>query len=197
MYWQVYLHKTVIVAEYMLIKVLKRAKEITQRGVDIFAPPPLSWFLKNNIDAENLNFEANKSVLLDNFIDLDDSDIITSLKVWCNHSDKILSYLSNAIINRKLLKIKLADKPFSTKKIEHISKRAQACFSISKEELNYFVFTDSISNSIYEINSDNIIVKLKNGKTASIEKASDLELGAISKKVKKHFLCYPKELDLT
>lgn len=197
MYWQVYLHKTVIVAEYMLINVLKRAKEIAQVNEDIFAPPQLYWFLKNNIDAENLNFEAHKSVLLKNFIALDDSDIITAIKVWCNHPDKILSYFSNAIINRKLLKIKLSDKPFSVKKIERLKNKVQSLFSMETEKLDYFVFTNSISNSIYEINSDNILVMQKNGKSVSLEAASDLELNALSKKVEKHFLCYPKELDMT
>ena len=196
MYWQVYLHKTVIVAEYMLIYILKRAKELTTGGIDLFAPPQLEWFLKNRFEPEDLNIEANKSVLLENFIALDDTDLLSSIKVWCKHPDRILSSLALSIIDRKLLKIKVSDKPFSASKILRVKAAAQHYYSVNQEEVGYFVFSGTISNSIYEINSDDIMVLLKNGKTVSLEKASDLELGALSKKVKKHFLCYPKELEL-
>lgn len=196
MYWQVYLHKTVIVAEYMLIYTLKRAKELTAAGAELFATPPLAWFLKNNFEPNKLKIDEHRSLMLENFIALDDTDLLSSIKVWCKHSDRILSFLSLAIIDRKLLKIKISDKPFSVSKVMAVKELAQRWFSVNSDEVGYFVFSGTISNSIYEMNSDDIMVLLKNGKTLSLEQASDLELGVFSKKVKKHFLCFPKELDL-
>jgi len=195
MYWQVYLHKTVIAAEFMLINALKRAKEVERNGGNLFAPPQLMWFLRNDVHDEDLKKEDKKSSLIEKFVQLDDSDILSSVKVWCNHPDKVLSYLSNAIIDRKLLKIKISELPVSEKKVDKIKKAVQAQFSLDQSEIDYFVFTGIISNNAYESESENIHVLLKNNKTVDLRKASDIDLNAISKTVRKHFLCFPKELE--
>jgi uncharacterized protein len=195
MYWQVYLHKTVIVAEKLLINVLRRAKEMALAGIEIYGPPHLQFFLTRKFDQpEQLNFEPNKSELLSNFVLLDDPDIMASIKVWCNHPDRILSYLSNAIIQRKLFKIELSDIPFSSDKITDIKKKIGSLLTITEDDIDYFVFSDTITNNIYEINSDEITILLKDSATVPLDKASEIDLSAISKTVTKHFLCYPKKL---
>lgn len=196
MYWQVYLHKTVIVAENMLINVLKRAKQLAMDNVEVFAPPHLSWFLNRKVGVENLTKESDKYELLKNFVLLDDTDIISSIKVWCNHPDRTLSFLSNAIINRKLFKIEIADEPFSLQKIEKIKTKIQFELAINQKEIDYFVFSSTITNSIYEINSDEISILLKDNATVNLDEASEIDLKALSKTVIKHFLCYPKKLAL-
>jgi hypothetical protein len=197
MYWQVYLHKTVIVAENLLINVLKRAKELAMQGTELFAPPHLQWFLKQNYNkAQNLNFELYKSELLSNFVLLDDPDIMASIKVWSKHSDPILAFLSDAIINRKLFKIELSDKAFDQQKIEKLKTEYSTLLSVNEHEIDYFVFSNTITNNIYELTSDEITILMNNNATVSIDKASEIDLSAISKKVTKHYLCYPKKLAL-
>ncbi|MDA3816422.1 MAG: HD domain-containing protein [Prolixibacteraceae bacterium] len=195
MYWQVYLHKTVITAEHILINVLKRAKQLTNNGVKLFAPPQLKWFLKNDLDPECFENEALRKEMIDNFVKLDDSDLISSIKVWCNEPDFILSYLSKAIVNRKLLRIKISDKPIPKSKIEKLTNKLLTQMELSDDEADYLVFTGEISNSVYETNSDDIMVLTKNGKAKNLEEASDIDLKALTRKVTKHYVCYPKELE--
>ncbi len=196
MYWQVYLHKTVLAAEFMLINILKRAKELVSNGEELFAPPQLLWLLKHGFSKENLKINDNKSIMIKNFVALDDSDILSSIKVWSTHPDSVLSWLSTAIINRKLFKIKISDHQFSEKKAEALKEQLHTKFNISKEEAGYFVFQGEITNSAYEPSSEEIFIIYNNGKRADFEKASDINLSVLSKTVKKHFFCYPKELTL-
>jgi uncharacterized protein len=195
MYWQVYLHKTVLVAEFLLINVLRRAKELVDKGIEIFGPPQLQWLLSHNFTHEDLKKGNYKISLIENFVLLDDSDIISSIKVWCKHSDPILSYLATSVIERKLYKIKISDQPFPIDKIEYHKRIASEKFSVSKSNVDYFVFHGDITNSAYESESENIYILYNSGKIEDIRKASDIELAALSKTVKKHYLCYPKELD--
>ncbi len=196
MYWQVYLHKTVIAAEYLLLKVLKRAKEISSQNSDLFGPPHFKWFLQNSFSSENMNDNNIKNELIKNFVLLDDTDILSSIKVWCNNPDPILSFLSKAIINRKLFKIKISDYAFSEEKINSLKLKAIKLFSVNHHEVDYFVFSDIISNSAYESGSENIMILSANGKTLDFREASDINLGTLTKTVRKHFLCYPKELNI-
>lgn len=196
MYWQVYLHKTVLAAEYQLINALKKAKELALNGVDVWGPPQLQWFMKQNFSADDLKNEKMRSELISNYVLLDDADILSSLKVWCNHPDAVLSFLSKSIINRKLYKIKIADSNFSNEKVQQYKNKAIARFSICAEDANYYVVTGTIINSAYESESENIQILLKNGKTQELSEASDLNLAVLAKTVRKHFLCYPKELDV-
>jgi hypothetical protein len=195
MYWQVYLHKTVIAAEHVLINVLKRAKQLTHQGVELFAPPQLKWFLNNDLYPGCFEDELLRQEMISNFVKLDDSDLLSSIKVWCNETDFILSYLSKAIINRKLLRIKISDKNIPKSKIEKISDKALMQMDVNSDVVEYLVFTGDISNSIYEKNLDDIMVLTKNGKTKKLEDASDIDLKALTRKVTKHYVCYPKELD--
>ncbi|MGF7140891.1 HD domain-containing protein [Roseimarinus sediminis] len=195
MYWQVYLHKTVIVAEQLLINVLKRAKQQALSGNEIFATPALSWFLHHQSAPGALSNPELKAELLNHFIDLDDTDIMASIKVWRRHPDPVLSYLSKAIVNRKLFKIALASKPFPARRIDELRSKAVQHFKLDMDDAHFYVFSDHITNKLYELDVDDIMVLLKNGKTVTLEKASDIALGALSKSVKKYFLCYPKELD--
>lgn len=195
MYWQVYLHKTVIVAEQMLINILKRAREIVNNGENIYAPPSLNWFLTQSLNANNLNTADNKSNFIKNFIMLDDSDILSAIKSWSNHSDKVLSFLATAITNRKLLKIEISDSVEINRFEDDLKQIVISQMNIDSQNLDYYVFSGEISNSLYKIEAEKIEVLLPNGNTVALEEASDIDFRAISKTIKKHFLCYPRELD--
>ena len=187
MYWQVYLHKTSLVAEYMLVNILTRAKELANQGVELFGSSSLKFFLYQKTDKNNFD---NK--VLNLFSELDDYDVLSAIKEWTNHSDKILSKLSLMIVNRNLLKIEMFDEEVSN---DHISKTINKFIKkseISLEEANYFVFSGKISNQAYNKNQP-IKIASKNGTIEDIVNASDqLNLQALSKPVNKYFLCYPK-----
>ena len=187
MYWQVYLHKTGLVAENMLVKVLKRAKELSENGENIYGSKSLKYFLNNKINKSNFTLDT-----LEMFSKLDDYDILSAIKEWTNHSDKVLSFLAKMIVDRKLLKIELQKNKFSLDKIEKIKKKYSEALGISSSEINYFVFTEKIKNQAYSLKKPIYIIN-KNGKLKDIAKASDqLNLQALTKPVVKHFICYPK-----
>ena len=189
MYWQVYLHKTSLVAEQLLIRALKRAKELIKLGEELHASKALLFFLKNEISVEDFNDET-----LEIFSNLDDYDIISAMKAWQFCDDFVLSHLSKMIINRTLLKIKIKNKKIKKENLQlHIQLLIDTC-KITKKEAEYFVFIGEISNQAYQLNSQKISVLHKSGKIDDIVKASDqLNLKALSKPVTKYFICYPKE----
>ena len=190
MYWQVYLHKTVISAENMLIKVLNRAKEIINKK--IFTTPALNIFLENNFSYNDFIKNSN---LIDIFSELDDTDIYVCLKYWMKNEDFVLSKLSKMIINRNLLKIEIQNIPFSDKKINSFKEKFIKKYNISRNEINYFVFTDKVSNRLYNIDENKINILLKSGKIIDISKATDqFNNDVLNRKVEKYFLCYPKSL---
>ena len=190
MYWQVYLHKTVISAENTLIKILKRAKQLIQNGEDIFSSSALKIFLKNNYTVNN--FKENDDIL-ESFSKLDDHDIYSCIKEWANHDDFILSSLSDRILNRKPLKIKTQNEKFSEKKINELKQKVSEKYNISIEDANYLVFTDKVSNNAYQYHKTHINILMKNGEIKDITDASDqFNIDALSKTVNKYFLCYPK-----
>ena len=190
MYWQVYLHKTVISAENTLIKILKRAKQLIQNGKDIFSSSALKIFLKNNYTVNN--FKENDAIL-ESFSKLDDHDIYSCIKEWANHDDFILSSLSDRILNRKPLKIKTQNEKFSEKKINELKQKVSDKYNISIEDANYLVFTDKVSNNAYQYHKTHINILMKNGEIKDITDASDqFNIDALSKTVNKYFLCYPK-----
>jgi len=199
MYWQVYLHKTVLSAEYLLINVLARAREIALAGTELFATPVLKAFLYNEINLDDFTFNrlVDGRPALDLFASLDDNDIIASIKEWQNHKDPILSYLSGCIINRRLYKIKISKKPISEQKIASLKEKICSHFNVCDEQLHYFLISDTISNSAYnKASSDKINVLFKNNKVSDIADASDINLSVFSETVRKYFICYPKELDI-
>ena len=187
MYWQVYLHKTGLVAENMLVKILKRAKELAEKGVELYASTSLRYFLYNQINRENFSDDT-----LDMFSKLDDYDIFSAIKEWVHHEDKVLSLLAGMIVDRKLLRIEMQKESFSEEKINKKRKRFSKELGISENEIHYFVFSKEIRNQAY--NSDTPIYILnKKGKLKDIAKASDqLNLQALTKPVIKNFICYPK-----
>ncbi|MBS1650766.1 MAG: HD domain-containing protein [Bacteroidetes bacterium] len=192
MYWQVYLHKTVLSAETLLLNILKRAKELSANNEDLFATPAFSLFLKNNFTKSD--FEKNPTLLSD-FSLLDDNDIMASIKVWCNNSDHVLGNLCKALLNRKLFKIELSNKPFTLKYKNELQKAIMLKAKISKKQTSYFVLSGSVNNSAYNSHKFNINILMKDGKLIDVAKASDqLNLQSLSKTVTKYYICYPKSL---
>ncbi|MGY3053324.1 HD superfamily phosphohydrolase [Pedobacter sp. UYEF25] len=190
MYWQVYLHKTVIAGEMLLVKILARAKYLASMGHELFAPPSLNYFLKNNVD--ELNFFDNKESLT-HFTNLDDQDIHTSIKVWINHSDKILSKLSHMLIYRNLYKVEISTNLTSEDRISMLKDDAMNLLEIDKDDIEYFVFTDTIKNRAYHPGVGNVKILMKNNEVLDIAKASDLSnLESLQKTVEKFILCYPR-----
>jgi HD superfamily phosphohydrolase len=196
MYWQVYLHKTVIAAEEMLVYILKRAKYLAERGEHLFATPSLHYFLYNKVG--NKEFDSEEQVLnglnaLDVFANLDDDDIMVSLKVWANHSDKVLSYLCKCIRDRQLFKIEMQKKEFTPEHVAKVRKKVKDYFGCSDHALDFIVIHGSISNSAYTAENDHIDILFKDGSVCDIVEASDmLDIAVLSKQVKKYYLCYPK-----
>lgn len=191
MYWQVYLHKTSIVAEHMLVKVLMRAKELAEKKVELFCTSSLRFFLYNKINKDNFN-----DIVLGFFSKLDDYDILSAIKEWVSHPDKILSNLCSMIVNRDLLKIEMFDKEVSAKYVLEMTMNFMTESNLSEEEAAYFVFRGEISNQAYNENQPIKIVN-KRGNLEDIVKASDqLNLQALSKPVIKYFICYPKKMEL-
>jgi len=199
MYWQVYLHKTVLSAEYLLINVLARARELALQGTDLFATPVFKAFLTHKITLDDFIFNRliDGRQALDLFANLDDNDIIASIKEWQNHPDAILSYLSHCIINRRLYKIKISKKPIPEQKISLLKEKICAHFNVCDEFVHYFLIADTISNNAYnQSSSEKINVLFKNNKISDIADASDINLSVFSETVRKYFICYPKELDI-
>jgi HD superfamily phosphohydrolase len=192
MYWQVYLHKTVICAEQMLMKILKRAKYLAKNNYELFATPSLQFFLYRDFDAQS--FYSDEQMIMQ-FSMLDDNDFFSSMKEWQRSDDKVLSYLCSCMINRKLFRIELGNEPVPAKRIQQIRSDVKQRFGISDEfELQYYVFHDVTSNSAYNIEAENINIKLRSGNVLDVAHASDhLNLAALAGTVVKHYICYPKE----
>lgn len=188
MYWQVYLHKTSVAYERMLISALLRAKELASQGIELFASPALHFFLYNNISPDTFR---NAPECLENFIQLDDNDIWTSLKVWSNHPDKVLSTLSLGMINRNVFKVEISPDPISEERKKELTLQISQQLNIPLSEANYFVSTPSIEKNMYEPADDSIDIIYKDGTIKNIAEASDmLNISLLSKKVKKYYICY-------
>jgi HD superfamily phosphohydrolase len=188
MYWQVYLHKTGLVAEQMLLRILRRAKELTSNGTHLFSSDALNFFLKRSIYLDEFNRKD-----LDIFSRLDDSDIISALKVWVDHDDFVLSNLSRMLLERNLLKIKIKSSPFKREDVKRRTVELMGSKGISEHDASYFVFTGTIMNQAYSSEKDTINLSTKNGKIVDVAEASDhLNLKALSKEVVKNYMCHPK-----
>ena len=187
MYWQVYLHKTGLVAERILVHILKRAKTIAQQGDTIFGSETLLHFLKNNVNKGSFNDET-----LHAFSKLDDFDIMAAIKEWINHPDYVLSSLSERLIHRNLFKIKILNHRVNKQKFLDKQREVASLYELNKEQLPYFVFKGEISNQAYN-EAYPIQILDKRGKLVEITDASDqLNLKALEKPVIKYFICYPK-----
>ncbi len=190
MYWQVYLHKTSVAAERMLVNILKRAKELAQNGVDLFASPALHYFLYNTIDKKSF---LNSDDALQNFVMLDDSDLVCAIKVWGSHSDTVLSILCSDFTNRRLFKVEInptmVDQAVYNENLELYASH----FGISKAEAGYFLGDEIVTTDTYSPEDDSIQILLKNGTVKDVADVSDmLNIQVLTKKVEKHFYCYYK-----
>lgn len=189
MYWQVYLHKTGLVAEQLLIRALRRAKGLLDSGEEISASDALVFFMENKIKKRDLDAKT-----MDLFAQLDDVDVLSAIKSWQFHKDFVLSELCKMLINRNLLKTKMRDVPFSDHKIESHLKKYQKEKELSAEEAGYFVFSGQVENTAYNAKNQNIYILKRNGKLLDVAKASDhVNIRALSKTVTKYYICFPKD----
>lgn len=188
MYWQVYYHKTSLGAEQLLIKMLKRAKQLSEEGRDLPASPPLKFFLTRKIDAKNFGDEE-----LEIFSRLDDFDIISAMKVWMYDEDFVLSNLCRMLINRDFLKVKLQKEPISSEFLEKERLNFQKTHNLTPEETNFFIFDGQVSHLAYEHGEKAIFILYKDGSLKDVAEASDqFNLEALSSPVRKYYMCHPK-----
>ncbi|HLP10415.1 MAG TPA: HD domain-containing protein [Flavobacteriales bacterium] len=191
MYWQVYLHKTVVAAENLLINILRRAKELAKKDKDLFGTPALKYFLYKKLNLKD--FKKNNEPLKQ-FALLDDNDIVSAIKVWCDHKDKVLSKLCYAFLNRNLYKIEISNKPFAADKVAKLEKELMKKYKLDKDEVKYFVIKAEMVNNAYNPMHDHINILYKNEKIADITDASDnFNIAALARPVKKYGLGYFRE----
>jgi uncharacterized protein len=192
MYWQVYLHKTVIAAENLLVRMLKRAKNLTEKGQKVYASSALSYFLNEKIGVEELAKGTDE--VIKNFVLLDDADIIVSAKEWMRHDDKVLSLLASNLINRKLPRVEILDQPIpetgKSKMVEQIRNR----YHLAEDEIEFLLSAGELSNSAFSSRADMIQILTGKNETKDISEVSDiLNVPYLQRSEKKYFICYPKE----
>ncbi|TVR81209.1 MAG: HD domain-containing protein [Chitinophagaceae bacterium] len=189
MYWQVYLHKTVICAEQMLIRIFKRAKELISAGEKLFTFGAFQYFLQPRTN----EFDLNNAEFANQFAQLDDADIQAHIKAWTTEKDIVLSELCKSILNRNLLHIEMDIVKIEPEIIENYKKKTAEKLKISMEDTEYFVFKDKTTNNAYNPSGGKIEILYKNGQLIDIAEASDhLNIHTLSATVTKHYLCYPK-----
>jgi uncharacterized protein len=196
MYWQVYMHKTVLASESLLVNTLRRAKELARSGNSMFTTPALKFFLYNDFSYPDLIAERTftPGLLANMFTRLDDSDILVSLKYWSDHSDKVLSDLSRRILRRDLFAIELQNEPFVPAIVDELTLRAKELIGFESGLEDYYVYTDSISNLVYTSESTVVKILLKNGSCSDISEVSDMfDHRFLSERITRYYLCYPKE----
>lgn len=194
MYWQVYLHKTAVSAERMMVNISRRAQYLAQAGVKIVAPDALLFFLKNNFSASDVN--ANPDIL-HTFAQLDDHDIWGAIKQWRQHPDAILSGLCNRILQRELFHIQLTTSPIKKTQVEKVREEIHEAYGVLRHDASYLFSHGTLSNEAYVSGGQPINILMKSGKVIDIAEASDLPtIQAMSKIVKKNYLCWPKNLSL-
>ncbi len=190
MYWQVYLHKTVIAAESVLVKTLERAFYLIEKGENLFASPAFHYFLTQR--PNKAEFFSNPTAI-SHYTLLDDDDIMSAIKVWCSNEDAVLRDLALTLKDRLLPKVEISNEAFSEERIQELKQKVMQEKGISEADSGYFVFTDSVKNRAYNLDHFNIKILYKNGELLDIAKASDqYNIEALTKSVTKYFLCYPK-----
>lgn len=194
MYWQVYLHKTTVSAEKMLINLIQRAKQLRQTGVKFYVTESFDFFLSNNTSLEDFRNDPN---LLKLFLEMDDFDIWGAIKLWKNHPDYVLRNISNMFLTRHLYKTNLVSDPFSEEEIAVLRLKTQRKLQIPEEDLVYFFSAGKVSNYGY-LTTDRINILTKKGEVMDVAIAADLpNIQVMSKLVEKHYVCYAKNLNLT
>lgn len=194
MYWQVYLHKTSICAETMLIQVIRRARELIRVGEKVFATPPFMLFLENDVSLDDF---VGDPKYLKAFAEMDDYDIWACVKIWAKHPDKLLSSISNMLLERKLYKIIIQDTPIESSFLEKIQIDLLAQSGVEKEDLSYLMIQGNTSNAAYLSGKQNINILTKDKRVLDIAEASDLPtIKALSNIVKKYYICWAKNVYL-
>jgi HD superfamily phosphohydrolase len=200
MYWQVYLHKAVLSAELLLLKILKRSKELAREGVTLSGTPALQFFLHHEMDARSIldsGLQSAREALIRQFVSLDDNDLITAVKAWSTHEDVVLSMLCERLVNRKLFRAQLQNQPFDEEGIAKLRDQVSEQYRIPRKLTPYFVFVEEVSNHAYDPEDQSIQILSKNGLIQDISQASDmLNPDILSLTAKKYCLCYPKEFIL-
>ncbi len=192
MYWQVYLHKTTVAYEKVLVNMLRRAKRLAKEGQQVFASPALAYFLYNDVDNEWFNTHAEA---LEMYSQLDDSDIWSALKVWRNHDDKILSVLAADLLDRRIFKVEIREEEPTTEETSQLKAALAAHFHIGEADADYLMSLNTIQNDMYDIHDDHISILYKDGTLKDIADASEiLNVQLLSKKIRKYYLCYQRML---
>lgn len=191
MYWQVYLHKTGVSAEHVLINALSRAKDLARGGKELWCSPALHFFLYQDVDRDMF---MNHPECLRNYLALDDNDIMSALKVWQDCDDKILSMLSADFINRRIFKVEISDEPFEEEYLNGIVKGIAEKYDVCEDDARkYFISDLTIGKDMYSIDEDHIEMLLNDGTTCDVSELSDmLNISTLSKKVRKHYFCYQR-----
>ena len=191
MYWQVYLHKTAVACEKVLVNTLLRAKDLTRQGKLVFASPSLQYFLQNEVDG---TWFDNHEEALRMYGDLDDSDIWSALKAWKYSDDKILSTLATDMLNRRIFKVEVNEAPVSEDRIMDIAAQIAAKMDISTDDARrYMMSINTIQKDMYNVDDDSITILYKDGSTKDISEASELlNVQLLSKKIRKYYLCYQR-----
>ena len=190
MYWQVYLHKAVLGAEHALLKVLLRAKQIFKAGESLFLTTALRYFFENEI---NLMDISKREEALNAFIALDDYDVMTCIKEWVHHSDKVLSILCDTIMSRRLFKVEISGQPISEEYIQQVRDHYKKMYGLKAEGIEFLVFTGATTTRTYNSEENTINIMNKAGEVTDVVEASDqFNLALLSRPVKKYYICYPK-----
>lgn len=190
MYWQVYLHKTAVGYEKVLVNMLTRAKELVHNGMEVFASPALSYFLKNDVDRK---WFAEHEEALEMYEELDDSDLWSAMKAWKHSPDRILSILATDMLDRKIFKVEVHDDPVSQETIEQLQKKIAESVGIDIKEAHYLMSLNRIQKDMYSIDDDSIDILYKDGTVKDISEASEiLNVALLSKKIRKYYLCYQR-----
>ena len=190
MYWQVYLHKTTVATEKMLVNLLLRAKYLFQNGAQLFATPSLRFFLSNHVDAAF--FESHPETL-ENYGLLDDSDIHCAIKEWTKSDDKVLSLLARNMTSRRPFKVEIYDHAIEQDQIDTLEERLMQQTGVNRDEVKFLYNVSLIQKDMYDINDDHITILFKDGNMKDIAEASEiLNVSLLSKKIRKYYLCYHK-----
>ena len=190
MYWQVYLHRTCVAYEKVLVNMLNRAKYLVRQGHDVFATPALHYFLENDVDAEWFNTHPEA---LKNYENLDDSDIWSAMKTWKYDSDKILSTLATDMLDRKIFKVEVHEEPIPQERLDELQQMIAEKMAIPLEDAHYMMSLNTIQKDMYNVDDDSIAILYKNGEIRDISEASELlNVQLLSKKIRKYYLCYQR-----
>ena len=188
MYWQVYLHKTAVAYEKVLVNMLTRSKDLARQGREVFASPALRFFLYRDIDAARFDDEA-----LQMYEELDDSDIWSAMKVWRHSDDKILSTLATDMLDRRIFKVEVHEEPVSDARIDELQQQLADKMNIAKADAHYLMSLNTIQKDMYSVDDDSIDILYKDGSIKDISKASEiLNVALLSKKIRKYYLCYQR-----